>query len=225
MLSVAIAEADYVYTEYLKRLLFQWADKKTEIKLSTFLNGKELVGHSTYAYDIVFIDLSSDQPDGILAARKLRDMGYQNSLILTANSGDRACEGYQVNAYRYYVKPIMWENIKECMDFALNQKNRKYFQYTYRRVTKRIAFDDIICFESIDHYIDIYTSNGVIHIKGALKEVQEQCPSYFQRCQRSCIVNIERILARSGRQLEFENGKIVDVSPRYLEAVINDMGS
>lgn len=223
MIYVAIAETDCDYMEYLKKLLLQWADKKTEVKISVFLNGKALAGHLPYVYDIVFVDLSPDQPDGILAVRKLRDMGYQNLLILIADSVSRACEGYRVNAYRYYVKPVRGEDIRECMDYALVQKNRKYFQYTYHGVTKRIEFDSIICFEIIDHYIDIYTTNSTVHIKGALKEVQEQCPSYFHRCHRSCIVNMERVLVKSGRQLKLENGKTVDISPRYLEAVTNAM--
>lgn len=226
MLRVAVVEEDYVYVEYLKSLLFQWADKKTEINVSTFVNGTDLVENLTHAsaYDVIFMDLSPNQPDGILAAKSLRDMGYKNLLVLTAAFGDRACEGYQVNAYRYYVKPVMGENIKECMDFALNEKTDKYFQYTYHRETKWIAFSEIVCFESLQHYIDIYTLDETIHIRKTMKEIQKQCPAYFLRCQRSYIVNINCILSRKGSQIRLINGKVVDVSPRYLE-ILDAMGS
>ena len=226
MLSVALAEADYVYAEYLKNLLHQWADKKTEISVSAFVNGKELVDSLAHAseYDVVFMDLSPKQPDGMLAAKRLREIGYKNLLILTAAFDDRALEGYLVNAYRYYVKPVMGENIKECMDFALNEKTDKYFQYTYHRETKWIAFSEIVCFESLQHYIDIYTLDETIHIRKTMKEIQKQCPAYFLRCQRSYIVNINCILSRKGSQIRLINGKVVDVSPRYLE-ILDAMGS
>jgi DNA-binding LytR/AlgR family response regulator len=227
MLRVAVVEEDYVYVEYLKSLLFQWADKKTEINVSTFVNGTDLVENLTHAsaYDVIFMDLSPNQPDGILAAKSLRDMGYKNLLVLTAAFGDRACEGYQVNAYRYYVKPVMQENIKECMDYAFIQKTGSYFQYTYHGVAERIAFRKIVCFESRQHYIDIHTLSGIVHIKRTLKEIQKQCPAYFLRCQRSYIVNINCILSRKGSQLKLINGKVVTVSPRYLETVVSAMGS
>lgn len=227
MLSVALAEADYVYAEYLKNLLLQWADKKTEIKIEVFVNGQELVDGLDHEpeYDVVFMDLSPNQPDGMFAAKRLREIGYQNLLVLTAAFDDRALEGYLVNAYRYYVKPVMGENIKECMDYALNEKTGKYFQYTYHRVTERIAFSKIVCFESLQNYIDIHTSDGIVHIKGTLKEIQKQCPAYFLRCQRSYIVNINCILSRKGKQLKLVNGKVVNVSPRYSEIMADAMGS
>ena len=226
MLSVAVAEEDYVYTEYLKSFLLQWADRKTEIKVSTFVNGKELVDNLDHVleYDIVFMDLSPNQPDGILEAKRLRDMGYKNLLVLTAAFNDRACEGYLVNAYRYYVKPVMAENIKECMDYAWNQKMGNYFQYTYQGVTERIAFSKIVCFESFQHYIDIHTLDGVICIKGTLKEIQRKCPVSFLRCQRSYIVNMNYILWRRGKQLKLITGEVVDISPSYLEIIADAMG-
>ncbi len=118
----------------------------------------------------------------------------------------------------------MPEQIKECMDYALSQKTGRYFQYTYRRVTERIAFSDIIYFESIQHYIDIHTTEGSVRMKGTLREVQKQCPANFLRCQRSYIVNMDCVLLKRGSQLKLVSGKEINIAPRYLKSVTDAMG-
>lgn len=225
MIKIAVIEEHQVYREYLKGLLSRWANKKTTIGISNFVDGEKLFEYSAdiSEYDIVFIDIAQNQPDGILVAEKLRSMGYKNVLVLTAERNDRACEGYRVNAFRYYIKPLSEEDIKECMDYTLNQKANEHFRYTYRGVTEKIAFCDIVCFESMQHYIDIHTLNGTVRIKGVLKTIQEQCPAYFIRCQRSYIVNIHYITGRRGKQLRLKTGKIVDVSPKYSEILKDAM--
>ena len=103
MLRAAIVEADYVYSEYLNGLLLRWAGGRAELMVSVFVNGEELADSliKMSEYDIVFMDVSSGQTDGILASKRLRETGYQNLLVLTSAFPDRACEGYSVNAYRY----------------------------------------------------------------------------------------------------------------------------
>lgn len=221
MLKAAVVEEDLVYRKYTKELLLRWANKKTKIELSGFANGDEFLKHSVHIleYDIIFIDVSQRQPNGIQTAERLRDMGYPNVLILMSAVNDWACDGYRVNAYRYYIKPLGEEQIRECMDYVLNQKVSDYFQYTYRRATEKIAFREIVCFESMQHYIDIHTLHDTIHIKGVLKEIQEQCPAYFIRCQRSYLVNKHYITGRVGKRLKLKTGKIVDISPKYTEII------
>lgn len=225
MLKVAIVEENYTYAEYLKGLLQSWANHKTEIKVSNFAFGKNLLENSDNIpeYDIIFIDITQKQPDGFQTAERLRCQGYKNTLVFTADSGDRACEGYRVDAYRYYIKPLKINDVEECMSHALGRKNRDYFQYTYRGVTERLAFSDIVCFESIQHYIDVYTTDSVIHIKGSLKDIQKQCPADFLRCQRSYIINKNHIMSKTGNQLKLKTGKIVDFSPRYSDIIENAM--
>ena len=121
------------------------------------------------------------------------------------------------------LKPVELYDIKDCINYILNKKAGEYFQYSYHGITTRIAFSDIICFESSQHYTDIYTTDKIIKIKGMLKEIQEKCPVYFFRCQRSYIVNQNFIEKWLGARLLLKNNIIVDISPRQLQTVANIM--
>lgn len=225
LLNVAVIEDEMVYADYLEQLILQWAEGKGEIKVSVFLTSMNFFDKqsSILDYDIIFIDIGLKYSDGIAVAERVRAAGYKNILIFTADFDNRAIDGYRVNAYRYYLKPIKPCDIKECMDYALNKKVNEYFQYTYRGITSRVAFDEIICFESMQHYIDIHTVKATLCMKGALKDIQKQCPACFVRCHKSYIINTNYIVERQGKQLKLQNNRIVDISSRYSEVITSIM--
>lgn len=222
MISVAIMESQAIYAEHLKFLLLRWADGRTELSVSVYLKEFEIfydVNSNIPDFDIVFIDLALKCTEGMKAAQRLRSVGFQNTIVLISDCNAGAVEGYRVNAYRYYLKPIRLCDVKECMDYVLDKNTGDYFRYAYHGVSGRIAFADIICFESMEHYVDIYAVERKVHIKGTLKDIQKQCPSWFIRCQRSYIVNSRCIKEKQGRRLVLANNKIVDISPKYMDSI------
>lgn len=228
MIKAAIIEDDKVYTDYLKNLLLQWSETRTGLEISDFTDGHRLL-HTALdiilAYDIVFIDIELQQFNGIELAAELRNMGFCNTIVFTTNYERYAIEGYTVNAFRYYLKPLKPRDIDECMNFVLDSISKEYFQYFYHGMTNRIPFQGIICFESMQHYMNIYTKDGVIQIKHSLKKVLEQTPSYFIRCHRSFIVNKNYIQSRTGNQLVLTNYKKVEISRIYSRAVAYAMNN
>lgn len=226
LIKVAIIERETACAEYLRKLLLQWSDAKTDVTVSVFPDGHSFLDEERMRIlelDIVFLDVGLDQMDGIAVAGKLRAIGFMNTIVFTADHGTRAIEGYRVSAYQYYIKPIPLSDIWDCMDYVLDRRVKEYFQYTYHGVTSRIAFCDIICFESMEHYIYIRAKGQTIKIKGSLKDAQEQCPSCFVRCQRSYIVNSNHIQEKKGKTLWLGEDIVVDISPKYSKAVADIM--
>lgn len=226
MIYVAIIEDEKVYADYLRMLLMQWAKSRTDIQIFSYTNGAEIFKSKMLReFNVVFIDLNLGQEDGMIAAKKLRMRNYKNTIVFITNYESRAIEGYTVNAYRYFLKPIQLRDIHDCMNYVLNKLSDKYFEYTYYGLTSRIAYDDIVCFESMKHYIDICVINNKIpiHVKGVLKDIQDKCPTNFVRCQRSYIVNCHYISKRQGNKLILRNDKIIDISPRFSQIIAEIM--
>lgn len=218
MINVAIIEREIVSANYLKVLLLQWASLKTEIMVTVLENSVvffEMEQSDMNEFDIIFIDVSLN--NGVAVAEKLRNMEFQNTIVLISDSDARAIDGYKVNAYRYYLKPIKQDNVKECMDYIWHKNAGKYFLYNYHGIMKRIAYEEIIYFESMKHYIDIHLVSETICIKANLKDIEKQCPANFIRCQRSYIVNCDYIKEKQGNTLKLQNDKVICISPQHME--------
>lgn len=226
LIKVAIIEDDEVYISYLNNLLLQWSEARTELEISDYMDGHKFLNTAfdiIMAYDIIFIDIELQRFNGIELAVELRNKGFGNTIVFVTNYEKYAIKGYMVNAYRYYLKPLKPRDINECMNFVLDSICEEYFQYFYHGVTNRIPFQSIACFESMQHYINIYTKDSVIQIKYSLKKVLEQSPSNFIKCHRSFIVNKHYIKCRMGNQLILINNKKVEISRIYSKAVAHAM--
>lgn len=221
MIYIAIIEDDKIYTDYTKSLLVQWAKAKTSICIYSYINGSDIFGSKQLRnFDIIFIDMKLGNEYGMETAKRLRDSNYKKEIVFVTNYECYAIEGYTVNAYRYYLKPIQLRDIQDCMDYVFNKFHTTYFQYIYQGVESRVDYEDIVCFESMQHYVDIFVNNKTsVHIKESLKNIQDKCPPYFIRCQRSYIVNSHHISERRGNKLLLSNGKVIDISPRQSKAV------
>lgn len=188
MIYAAIIEDDDIHANYLKMLLLQCTNSNIEIDIYIYKNGSMLLDSNDIdlimKFDIIFLDIALGVMDGITIAEKLRSKEYKKTIVFTTNYQSRAIDGYKVNAYRYFLKPLELRDIKDCINYIYNKNAGDYFQYTYHGTTGRIAFDDIICFESMQHYTYIITANKTIKIKCLLKDIEEKCPLYFIRCQR-----------------------------------------
>lgn len=226
MVNVAIVENKADYANELETLLLQWAYQKVELKIAKFLDCSEFLHQwekGLLRVDIVFIDLVQDRFDGITVGTRLRELGYKNTIILISETENRVLDGYKLRAYRYCLRPLQQYDVDECMNHVWNKKAGEYFRYTYHGVSGRIPFTEIVCFESMQHYVDIFTTDKEIHIKESLKAIQPLCPSYFVRCQRSYIVNVRYIEERQGNKLRLSNQKMIEISSKYIETVLNTM--
>lgn len=217
---IAIIEDEIVYSDHLKKLIMKWADEVIVADIRIYANGLQLLkdyAQDINEIDIVFIDIQLPYISGIDLAGKLRAMGYTKTIVFTTNYAARAVDGYAVGAFRYYIKPIQYRDVKESMDYVLKKITLEYFSCKHQGITYRIPFRDIICFESMGHYVDIFVINQTdsIHIKALLKEILPHCPVYLMRCHRSYIVNINHIIRRKSNTLLLVNNKTIEVAARY----------
>lgn len=218
LMIIAIIEDDITHANYLKMLILQYVEENIEVDITIFQTGAAFLDNNDYIlrYDIIFLDIELGQMNGIEIARKIRCLGYDNTIVITTNFQSNAIDGYTVNAFRYLLKPIQLRDIKDCISYVINKNAGEYFQYTYHGVTARIFFNDIICFESMLHYTEVCMLNKNIRVKMSLKEIKSQCPIYFVQCQRSYIININYVEKYIDNRLLLKNGKIAYVSQRYM---------
>ena len=109
---------------------------------------------------------------------------------------DYVCEGYEVNAYRYMLKPIEYNifknNMGKCIENIIKKKN-DFLTINDKSKLIKIKFDDILYIETSKRQLIIHTINGHEIIKMSIRKLEKLLNKDFFRCHNSFIVNLEKI--------------------------------
>ena len=118
----------------------------------TFQSGIELTKNFRENHDIIFLDISMEEMDGLEVARWLRENGSKACIVFLTGYPEYSFEGYKVDAHRYLLKNA--ENIKEalneCLSSALEkmQKDEKKIDLDVQGGILSIAPSKIVYSES-----------------------------------------------------------------------------
>jgi len=89
----------------------------------------------------------------------------------------------------------------------------------YAGMWQALEPDSIICIIGGKRDNTIHTVNGDYATKTPLKTLEKDLPNSFVRCHQSYIVNRNHACGYDGKVLVMSDGRMVEVSRRYLGAV------
>ena len=86
--------------------------------------------------------------------------------------------------------------------------------------TIKCQITDIIYIESIRHYLDIYTTTDVYHVRGKLADYDNRLNNYgFLRIYISYLVNVRYIYQISSKGVLLDNKKLLPVSRNRMDEI------
>lgn len=172
-------------------------------------------------FDLAFLDIDMKGMDGLTLARRLRAVRPDAVIVFVTNFIQYAPEGYEVQAFRYLLKPALEEKLPACFDLAVEELNRRRQSITVRSDGEivELPLREILYFES-----DQRTATA--HLAG---DGREDCRFYvsmtdltrqleeagFLRVQRSYLVNMAYIRQLQYDAVELQNGVRLPVSAKY----------
>ena len=126
MIYLAICDDEKYYREQLEYLITTYINehqltKKVQVEL--FSSGKELCEEPSEIkkYDILFLDISMDELNGLETAYKIREYRDDSFIIFVTSFVNYALEGYKVEAFRYIMKDTIGASIEECLDAVFSR--------------------------------------------------------------------------------------------------------
>lgn len=163
--------------------------------------------------DIVFFDIQMPQLSGMELAKLARKMDLEFKLVFTTAYSEFAVESYKVEASDYLLKPFSQDDFDQCISrlkhaFTVKAKdidelkdqdiewNTEYIFVKSNYQMRKIALKDILYFEGLKDYIQIFLKDEKhpILILTSFKKVVEKLPSqHFMRIHRSYIVNLNAV--------------------------------
>lgn len=115
---VAICDDEKTMQKELEKLLDEYSRiRKIDISIDKFDNGHDLIKTlSEREYEIVFMDYQMQDVDGMETSRLIRNKNNECIIIFVSAYPEIAVESYEVNTFRFIVKPINKEKLFKAID-------------------------------------------------------------------------------------------------------------
>ena len=154
----------------------------------------------------------------------LKNLDQRPKVIFTTAYRDYAIEAFELDVVDYLLKPIsllrftkaitrFYSRINSSEDHVAQIKSTQPTQdYIFLKSDKKhhkVPFSDILFFESFGDYLNAYTINGKVTIKGRISHLENQLPhQQFLRVHRGYIISLSKISAILPGMIEIDQHKI-----------------
>ncbi len=208
MFNIAILEDDRQDANKLRGCLDRYAlVHGLKFKITVFSDTLQLINSYKSNYDILFADIEMPVMSGMEAARAIRRVDRNVTIVFVTNMAQYAIEGYSVEAFDYLLKPIgdaSFElKLKRILAHAQSNIGEKI---TIRAEGETVSLQtkEILYLEVNGHYIDWHTFEKTYRALGALKSAITMLPKSFCAISRWYIVNMQHIRSVWGEDVTIE---------------------
>lgn len=214
MITFAICDDEQLMAQELSNQLSQdMAERQiTSYRVSCFSNGRSLL-ESDCDFDVIFLDIQMDEPDGMETARKLRQRGNHSLLIFVTVLKECVFDAFEVEAYDYLIKPLDGGRFRQTMDRvirSLEERAAKSIVVQRGASCEVVLLAEIVYCEVQGRKIYIHQSDGKItDYYDRLDDLEQRVDRRFFRCHRSYLVNLEYVRGcNAGQVMLPRSGKI-----------------
>lgn len=154
MLRIAICDDEQFYREKIRMLLERYFEKSDlQYELAAFASGEDFLKacENRVKYDIVFMDISMEELDGMQTAQQIRAFHSDTEIVFVTAFLDYALEGYKVNAIRYILKDMLDGAVVECMDAILQKRKAAQVKFSFMEGERKMYTENILYVESRKH--------------------------------------------------------------------------
>lgn len=231
LVNIVICENDKNDQEFVKAKVVEILDDlNIEYEIKVYNSGDDLLeGYDKYT-DIILLDIQMDGLDGMETARKIREFDDNVEIIFITSFVEYALEGYEVNAYRYLLKPVKDENLMTSLINCLNDRNfvKRSIVIKEGDTKIKISLKDIMYIEVQGNDITVHTLKDTYRTKGTMSNFETEINSdMFVRCHKSYLVNLEYIksikrytsILVNDEEVPLSRNKYKEIKDRFFEMI------
>ena len=214
MIKIAICDDEPLMAQELAGHLGEYMKEKsiTAYSVSNFSDGRTLL-ESAGSFDVIFLDIQMEQPDGMETARLLRRRGDHSLLVFVTVLKELVFDAFQVEAYDYLLKPLDSARFKQTMDRvlrALEQRTSEDIVIQRGTGCEVVLLSDIVYCEVLGRKIYLHKSDGTVSdYYDKLEDLERRVDGRFFKCHRSYLVNLDYVRGcQDGQVLLFRGERI-----------------
>ena len=224
MVTIAICDDEEIQRNLLKKLVEAWAAGRNHaLRVSLFASGKELLeAWKKERCDIVLLDIQMPDMDGMDAARRLRETDGQTGIFFVTGYEDYLVQGYEVEAFRYLIKPVSEEKLRAALDQFLKKRGgqKRVLMAETPDGVRRVDAEEICYMEAFAHSCELHTLSECITVKSGISALEKEAVRLgvpLFRCHRSYAVNIAQVRAIEREAALLSDGSRIPVSRRLYQ--------
>ena len=195
-----------------------------EYNLSEFSSPEDLcksIKKMPNKFDLIILDVLMPEINGIKLGSFLRENGVKSSIIFATNSSDFALKGYEVNAFRYILKPVAVTILEEAI--LSDYRNRSISKDLIFRIgteVRKVPYNSIYFIETKGRGIRIHLIKEVFDVPLKISELDKVLQnSSLVRCHRSYIVNLKHINQIKIYMISVNKKNQIPVSRQYYDSI------
>ena len=229
MFRIAVVEDDPGYRNKLKGYIADFEQEYGEtFQLTAFSDGLDIAENYTAAYDIILMDIEMKHLDGMAAAKRIRTMDKNVTIIFITNSAQFALQGYEVEALSYILKPISYFAFSQEMKKAVKRvKERSSFflQVAPKDGMVRLDVSRLCYVESVGHNVVYHMEIGEVVNRETLKSVEQKLVGQnFSRCNNGSLVNLA-FVEKVDRDQVIVAGQALQISRPRRKGFMEDLAA
>lgn len=215
-MKIAICDDEPIFLKRVYSYLWQQPDCTVECFLSpNVLLDSYKAGER---YDVIFLDIVMSPVNGVDLAKSIRECDQSVILVFFTAHLEYAPAGYEVNAFRYLLKPVTEDDIlRTIKEIRVKLENATL-------LIKTPECDLLLHIQDLQH-LEADNKNTILHYKGdvitlrkGLNELEALLPaSFFFRIHRKYIINLAYVREFDEAHVTLDSGRTFPVSRRNIK--------
>ncbi len=217
-MNIAICDDEAAFANKVKKMLDYYAEESNiEMEIDTFDSGYALLG-TKKDFDIAVLDVEMPDIDGIEVGKKLRQRNKNTVLIYITAYGKYLDDSLDLNAFRFFEKPIDEQRFYRGIDRAVKRVYElsanvvlKENSEIFKIPTRDIIFIEI---EGDTHRKTHIVTEERTYISAKKMEYWEKqlADSNFVKPHKSYLINLDYVTKYNETKIQLANNYSIPVS-------------
>lgn len=206
-MQAAIVDDSSLDRDNLVRYIDEYAKSHdADIEPIAFPDATSFLREDSSQFSLVFFDIDMPGISGMEAARLLRSVNPDITIVFVTSMPQYALEGYEVEAADYLVKPISYPTFSLKLTGALARVQERSEQSLVIKTADGMVIlpvRDVLYIESHGHYLMYHTARETYRTRETMTACEKKLESSgFARCNSYYLVNLKQVKAISGSSVK-----------------------
>ena len=217
MIKFAICDDEPAMVRQLAGYLARYLEEHevTAYSVSNFSSGRALL-EAADGFDVIFLDIQMEEPDGMETARLLRGQGNHSLLVFVTVLMELVFDAFQVEAYDYLTKPLDAARFARTMDRVLQtleQRTAASIVIQQGSGCEVVPLSDVVYCEVLGRKVYLHKNGGaVIDYYDKLENLERRVDGRFFKCHRSYLVNLDYVRGCQNGRVALSQGEHIPAS-------------